>query len=191
MPTGAVGPGADHTGGGSVWATNLAGNAKACEDSTLTSPVIDLSTVAGQAVQLRFWHWADFRGCTPGGLCPAFVCNLDNSSYSGGVLEVKTTGNNWTTLTPTSGYGNGSQKISCSGTDAACTSCSLEGKAGFGGASPQKVWVQSTYDVSAYANATFEFRLRFASHDTGYSCYPNEAGWYIDDIEIGTQNVCP
>jgi hypothetical protein len=146
--------------------------------------------VAGQMVQLRFWHWADFRNCTPGGLCPQFVCNLDPTSYSGGVLEVKTGGNTWTTLTPVTGYGNGTQKISCADAEAACTSCLLDNKPGFGGSSPQKVWVQSTYDISAYANNNFVFRVHFASHDS-YGCYPNEAGWYIDDIEIGTQNVCP
>jgi hypothetical protein len=164
-----------------VWGTNISGNAKNCQDSTLKSPVIDLSMVAGQAVELRFWHWAQFRECT----C---FCT-DSSSYSGGILEVKN-GATWTTLTPTTGYGNGTQKINCAASTASCATCTIDEKAGFGAASPQKVWVQSTYNVSAYANANFEFRLHYASHG-GYGCYPDRAGWYIDDIEIGTQNVCP
>lgn len=181
-PPANVGPGADHTGGGSLWATKLSGNAKNCQDSTLASPVIDLSMVAGQMVVLRFWHWDEFRECTC--LC------TDSSSYSGGVLEVKTNGTNWTILTPTTGYGNGTQKINCALSSATCSTCTIDEKLGFGAAGPQKVWIQSEYDISAYANASFEFRLHYASHG-GYGCYPDRDGWYIDDIEIATMNVCP
>lgn len=151
--------------------------------------MVDLSAYAGKSVQLRFWHWYDFRACTPNGiLCPAFVCSLDTSTYSGGRLDVFANGV-WNEVDPVGGYGNGTQKISCSASDAACTTCSLEGKKGFGGAGTESAWLQATYDVSAYVGASFRFRFRFASHDA-YGCYPKTSGWYVDDIEVTTPGQC-
>lgn len=189
LPTGAAGPPGDHTGAGSLFGTNISGKAANCEDSSLTSPVVDLSAYAGKTVQLRFWHWYQFRKCTPNGiLCPAFACALDDSSYSGGRVQVYS-GGAWVDVDPVGGYGSGGQTISCSDSAALCTSCALDGKVGFSSNGPEGVWSQATYDVSAYAGASFKFRFLFSSHDA-YSCYPKMGGWYIDDIEVGTTQPC-
>ena len=50
------GPGNAHSGT-NVWATNLAGNYNTNENSTLTSPLIDLSAFAGQGPILSWWQW--------------------------------------------------------------------------------------------------------------------------------------
>jgi hypothetical protein len=190
MPAGNAGPPGDHsTGSGSLWGTNVSGTTNNCEDSKLVSPTIDLSAYAGKTVLLRMWHWFDFRDCTPNGfLCPDFACMLDMDSYSGGIVEVLS-GSVWTQVTPVGGYGNGGQQISCSYTDAACTTCSLEGKTGFSAAGAENVWSQASFDISPYVSAGFRVRFSYASHDA-YTCYPKTGGWYLDDIEIGTQEAC-
>jgi hypothetical protein len=189
MPSGAAGPPSDHTGNGSLWGTNIAGNANTCEDSELVSPVMDLSAFAGKTVLLSFWHWFDFRGCTPGGVCPAFACMLDKTSYSGGVVEVFSNGS-WVQVNPIGGYGNGGQTISCAHMDAACTSCGLDGKTGFTSDGMEGVWQEAVIDVSAYVGAMSKIRFRYASHDA-YACYPKKGGWYIDDIAVTTPDLCP
>lgn len=57
------GPGAAHSAP-NVWATNLAGNYNASEESYITSPVIDLSEYGGLAPTLSFWHWMDSESNT-------------------------------------------------------------------------------------------------------------------------------
>src|SRR6185503_17743580 len=89
-------------GTGQVWATNLAGNSAYCEDSTLTSPVMNLSAYTGQALRLRFYHWHDFRACVATGIC-GLPCAFDNSTYSGGIVEAFN-GSSWIKLTPPGGY---------------------------------------------------------------------------------------
>lgn len=191
VPSGASGPPGDHTSGnGALWGTNIAGKTNTCEDSELVSPTVDLSAQAGKTLMLSFWHWFDFRGCTPNGiLCPNVACQLDPTSYSGGVVEVFMNGN-WVQIDPLGGYGNGGQTISCSYMDAACTSCSLEGKTGFTANGMEGIWQQAVFDISAYAGAMSKMRFRYASHDA-YSCYPKTGGWYIDDIEVYTTEPCP
>jgi len=54
MPT--SGPGSAHSGI-NVWATNLTGNYNNFENGYLTSPNIDLSAYAGQAVNVAWWQW--------------------------------------------------------------------------------------------------------------------------------------
>ena len=54
VPTG--GPGSAHSGS-KVWATSLAGNYNGDENSTLTSPTIDLSAYAGQTPSISWWQW--------------------------------------------------------------------------------------------------------------------------------------
>ncbi len=50
------GPGAAHSGS-NVWATSLDGNYNNNEDSYLFSPVIDLSSQAGNPVVVSWWQW--------------------------------------------------------------------------------------------------------------------------------------
>ncbi len=51
------GPRAAHSGQ-RAWATNLGGDYRTNEESTLTSPPIDLSAYAGQGVVVEWWEWA-------------------------------------------------------------------------------------------------------------------------------------
>ena len=195
-PSGSKGPSGDHTtGSGTLWATNPSGDSNDCEDSTLESPVFNLSPYAGKTVILRMWNWLSMRGCDPNAFgCSPFFCSLDPSSYSGGVVEVDADGaGNWKPVAPSEGYQNGGQTISCgSGVSmmSGCAVCGINGQVGFSAKSPQKVWWLSSFDVSAYAIAGFRFRLHFGSLD-GYGCYPDTGGWYVDDIELGLTTACP
>ena len=49
-------PGGAHSGT-QLWATNLAGNYNAFEDSTITSPAIDLSGQADKEIVISWWQW--------------------------------------------------------------------------------------------------------------------------------------
>ncbi len=56
------GPGAAHSGS-NVWATNLiSGTYNDYENSTLASPVIDLSSQAGKFIVLDWWQWLQTEG---------------------------------------------------------------------------------------------------------------------------------
>lgn len=184
------GPGADHDGNGQLWGTHLSGNASTCENASLESPTIDLSAYSGQAIRLRFWHWHAFRVCNPGVFGCAIVCPLDNSQYSGGLVEVYD-GSQWHKVTPTVGY-NGT-KINCYSNDPdagpTCQPCDIDGQTGFGTATNGS-WQYAEADISSYAVAGFKVRFHFASYDTEFLCHPNSAGWYIDDVLIAPVN-CP
>ncbi|MBX3130016.1 MAG: hypothetical protein KF718_25085, partial [Polyangiaceae bacterium] len=186
------GPGGDHTtGSGNAWATNLSSNSANCADSTLTSPVVDLSAHTGQQVRIQYWHWHDFRACNPGGLgglCGA-VCTLENSTYSGGIVEAFN-GSSWQKVTPTTGYPG--KNIECYYVSAdggtTCSPCALDGQKGFDGASG--VWVPIELDVSTFTHAQFQLRFHFASSASDPFCYPPKAGWYIDDVRVAKLS-CP
>ena len=182
-------PNGDHTGGGKCWGTKLTGNATNCQDSTLTSPVVNLSADSGKALRLRFWHYYDFRACVPGSLC-GFVCALEKSTYSGGVVEVTTNGSTWTKVAPSGGY-NG-PAIECYSTDSdggtTCAPCALDGQSGFGGKAAG--WELVEIDISSYATATFQARFHFASYGTEFLCHPDKPGWYVDDVSI-VKLSCP
>jgi len=174
------GPGADHTGGGSLWATNLGGNADQCQCSQLVSPAVDLSAHAGKTIRLQLWHWYDFRESTGGALC-------GDDSYSGGIVEVNS-GGGWTKLTPVDGYD--ANTLNCSGGNGSCDPCPLDEITGaFTGYGTESTWVQETFDLSAHATSSVQVRLYFGSHD-GYGCYPNSLGWYVDDVLISTEEEC-
>ncbi len=183
------GPGSDHTSGsGKVWATNPGGNEANCADSSLESPVINLSGAAGP-LRLRFWHWYDFRLCNPAAfplLCN-LQCGFDKDAYAGGVVEVKTAGGTWAKVAPSSG----GTKIECFYVDSdggtTCSTCQLDGQKGFSGASGG--WIQQEVDISAYAHAGFQVRFHFASYDDDV-CHPIKPGWYIDDVRIAPAS-CP
>ncbi|MCC6665669.1 MAG: hypothetical protein IT375_18080 [Polyangiaceae bacterium] len=180
-------PNGDHTGGGKCWGTKLADNATNCQDSTLTSPVIDLSAASGKQPRLRFWHYYDFRACNPAGLCGA-ICALDPSTYSGGIVEVTSNGSTWTKVAPTTG----GAKIECYSTDSdggtTCTPCALDGQTGYAGKSPG--WQLVEIDLSSYVSSTFQARFHFASYGLEFLCHPDKPGWYIDDVSI-VKLTCP
>ena len=183
------GPGADHTGGGQCWGTNLSGNSNNCADSTLTSPVIDLSGASGLALRLQLYQWYDFRACNAGNALCSLVCAFDKSTYSGGIVEVFD-GSSWQKLNPTTGYG--STPVDCYSVSAeggvTCQPCALDGVNGFSGATGG--WVPVEFDISSYATASFQFRFHFASYDSEFLCHPAKAGWYVDDIRVAKLS-CP
>ncbi len=186
------GPGSDHTGtGNAAWGTSLNGNSKNCSDSTLTSPEIDLSSYSGQTVRIQFWHWHSLRVCDPNGLplglC-GLPCALDNSTYSGGLVEVHD-GTSWKKVTPITGYSNA--PIDCyyvnSDGGVTCSACDLDGKKGFAGATGG--WTPVEVDVSSYTHSKFKLRFHFASYDSD-PCHPGTPGWYIDDVRVA-KLTCP
>ena len=186
------GPGSDHTGSGNAaWGTGLNGNSANCSDSTLTSPEIDLSSYSGQTVRIQFWHWHSMRVCDPNGLplglC-GLPCALDNSTYSGGLVEVHD-GTSWKKVTPITGYSNA--PIDCyyvnSDGGVTCSACDLDGKKGFAGATGG--WTPVEIDVSSYTHSKFKLRFHFASYDTD-PCHPGTPGWYIDDVRVA-KLTCP
>jgi hypothetical protein len=198
-----TGPKSDHTGGGSLWATRLGEQPAYCEDSFLESPGIDLSAQAGKQLRLRVWHWGDFRVCDPTkglfGACqlacnPPFGIQVD--SYSGGVLEVYS-GGTWKVVTPLEGYGTSNQPLEVNGGSGdpndggtpPCQSSTLDEKTGFAAKGVNKAWVLSTFDISPHISSEFRFRLHFASAPKD-ECFPNTAGWYVDDVAIFYAGDC-
>lgn len=80
-PSATPGPGAAHSGA-NLWATNLTGTYSANERSLLTSPIINLSSHAGLAPTISFWHWMD----------------SESNTWDWGAVEVsKDGGATWTT----------------------------------------------------------------------------------------------
>jgi hypothetical protein len=91
-------------------------------------------------------------------------------------------------IVPVGGYDTAT--LNCTGGNGTCGACDLDGVSGaFTGYGSEKQWVMSEFDISAYASATARLRFVFGSHD-GYACYPNSAGWYVDDVEIYTVGPC-
>ncbi len=187
VPSG--GPGGDHSGDGRVWSTGLTGNSANCQDSTLTSPSLDLSAYAGFAVRLRFWHWHAFRACVGGGFFCSLPCAIEQTTFSGGVVEAFD-GAQWQRIAPQAGYPG--RPIDCHYVDAdggqTCQPCSLDGVRGFDGASG--AWVQVEMDVSSFTHSAFRFRYHFAAYATEPVCHPNTRGWFIDDVQIVKLGPC-
>lgn len=178
------GPGNDHSGDGFLWATDLGGDANNCQDSTLTSPTIDLAALSGTTVKLRFWHWYDFRECT----C---LCGLSpDESDSGGIIEVNS-GNGWTLVTPDGGYENGGYHINCAHPDYCnAASCGPDGMStAFTSEGVEQQWHETVVDISTHTTSSFQVRFHFGSH-AGFGCFPDRPGWYIDDVVIAPE-PCP
>ncbi len=179
VPSGAEGPGADHTGAGSLWGTNLTGNARACSDGSLTSPPIDLTGHTGKTILLRFWHWMEIMPCT---------CFCIGPSAFGGALVQASSGTSWTDLAPSGGWGAGAARNTCA--DTSCTTpCTIDNRMSYTYQSPQRVWQLAEYDVSAYAGGSLSIRFWYGT-TANYACSPRRGGWYVDDIEIGTLGAC-
>ncbi|MCS6901866.1 MAG: hypothetical protein RMJ98_19780, partial [Myxococcales bacterium] len=142
------------------------------------------------------WHWGDFRVCDPTkGFLEAcqLACNppfgLQVDSYSGGALEVYF-GGTWKVVAPLEGYGASNQVLAVNGGgDPQCQSSTLDGTMGFAAKGQNKTWILSTFDVSPYLSSEFRFRFHFASAPKE-ECFPNTAGWYIDDVTIFYAGSC-
>jgi hypothetical protein len=164
-----AGPGGDHGGDGSVWATRLHSDYLDFEWSALTSPAVDLSAVTGP-VTLSFWHWYDFEYCTSS-------CGADNPSscaLDGGNVEVYD-GMSWVMVVPSGAY-PGTLRFFDS-----YYVHPLRGAPGYNADGTESTWLLATFDVTSYANAGFQVRFVFGS-DSGV----HEDGWYIDDVMLTT-----
>ncbi|MFO0569580.1 MAG: hypothetical protein U0263_28280 [Polyangiaceae bacterium] len=119
----------------------------------------------------------------------ATSCALDNSTYSGAIVEVFN-GTAWVKATPSGGYPG--PKIECYSTDpeagSTCSPCALDGQTGFGGKSAN--WEQVEVDVSSYAVSNFQFRFHFASYGIEPLCHPGTPGWRVDDVSV-VKLSCP
>ena len=152
--------------------------------------MVDLSALAGKTVRLRFYHWFDFRSCNAvNSLCGA-ICAIENTTYSGGIVEATSNGTTWQKVSPLGGYTGKAIKCASTLSDGGkvCGNCALDGVKGFDGASGG--WLPVELDVSSFATKNFQFRFHFASYDTEFLCHPNKAGWYIDDVSL-VKLQCP
>jgi hypothetical protein len=70
-----------------------------------------------------------------------------------------------------------------------CQNSTLHNKTGFTAKSPGKAWVQSTFDLTPYLTAPFQFRFHYAE-GPDEECFPRTAGWYIDDLAIYYAGMC-
>ncbi|MEI7963798.1 MAG: hypothetical protein WCH29_01440, partial [Chitinophagaceae bacterium] len=125
-------------------------NATAITDFRITSSPIALGP---PSAKLTFWH------------------NYNTESgWDGGVVEISTNGGGtWVDLGPRmtiNGYNN-----SVGGTNP------IAGRSAFSGNSGG--WIQTTVDLTPYANTTAQFRFRMTSDDNTAA-----TGWYVDDINI-------
>lgn len=125
-------------------------NATAITDFRITSSPIALGP---PSAKLTFWH------------------NYNTESgWDGGVVEISTNGGGtWVDLGPRmtiNGYNN-----SVGGTNP------IAGRSAFSGNSGG--WIQTTVDLTPYANQTAQFRFRMTSDDNTAA-----TGWYVDDINI-------
>lgn len=181
------GPSDDHTGSGNAFSTGVL-LPSFCENASLTSPTVNLSSYAGQALRLQFWHWYAFNAC--GGAVCTLVCMLEKSTYSGGIVEAWN-GTQWTKISPQGGYTG--QKIECYSTDpeagATCSPCELDGVSGFDGSS-NGVWMPVEMDISSYAINGFQVRFHFANYDNDFVCHTAKRGWFVDDVAIVKLGPC-
>ncbi|HKZ49207.1 MAG TPA: carboxypeptidase regulatory-like domain-containing protein [Thermoplasmata archaeon] len=150
------GPIGCHTGL-TCWGTDLNGTYDIDHNGWLLSPAVDLGIF--NAAYLRFWHWFDIEAPWP----PA-------SYDDGGWVEISVDGGSWTKMAPTSGFLY-NETISWNAPSDA-------GGPVFAGMS--NGWVQSEFDLSAYAGSVVQVRWWLWSDPWG----SQGAGWYIDDVEL-------
>jgi hypothetical protein len=145
-----------------AWGTSLTGFYSANESSFLRSPPLDFGRCAGERLTLTLSHWFNFE---------SLVENAD-----GGIVQVSTDGDTWTTLEPTGGTQYGDEPI-------IATFPPVDGALGFDGSigdDDSASVLDSVFDLSAYAGETDVYvRFVFGSNESSVT-----AGWYIDAVEI-------
>jgi len=155
------GPGVGTTG---VWATNLDGPYAIDESGFVRSGNMDLSNCGGQTVSLTIRHWFQFEG------------GIQNND--GGIVQV-TTGDpdqliaGWQTIEPTDGV--------LYLPNLGATFPPVDGSPGFSGNDNDNegMWVESTFDITEFAGATFYVRFLIGSNGAN-----QRGGWYIDEVEV-------
>jgi len=145
-----------------AWATGLDGYYSANESSFLRSPPLDFGKCAGESLTMTVSHWFNFASLAE---------NAD-----GGIVQVSTDGETWTTVVPTGGTEYGDAPI-------VAAFPPVDGALGFDGslaadASPS---VQATeLDLSDLAGQSGVYvRFVFGSNASSVT-----AGWYIDAVDI-------
>lgn len=84
--------------------------------------------------------------------------------WDGGNVKITIDGGeNWEVITPTDGYPDNSV-------------VGLTGQPGYTGTS--EGWIRQEFDLTAYANETVQFAMRFASTNTAYP------GWFVDNFTV-------
>lgn len=159
---------------GSCWATNPWGSYSICEDSTLTSPRIDLSACSGSTlpVFLTFWHWYDFEWNDE-----ASACN------DGVAVELSSDGGtNWEQIEPEGGW---SPALNVPGLD--CRNNVDEGfyarahsMGGFDCYGSEIAWQHVRFLIPP-ALRTDDVRIRFVM---GSTYEGHAAGYTLDEVEI-------
>ncbi|HSW60614.1 MAG TPA: hypothetical protein VLJ60_07425, partial [bacterium] len=156
---------------------NLTGNYINCQRAQLISPVIDLSSYAGQALKLEFMHWYNFWAAP-------------TSYYDGGFVEFSSNnGTNWNQIT---GYTYpGTVKIKTSdGLLYSCDSASFYATNKPGFVQVSSGWQKVEIDIpSEMITANFKIRYVFSSGvqkktDSQTPSNYSHPGWYIDNVTI-------
>lgn len=145
-----------------AWATGLTGYYSANESSFLRSPPLDFSRCEGEQLTMTLSHWFNFE---------SLVENAD-----GGIVQVSTDGESWTTLVPTSGTEYGDDPI-------VAAFPPVDGAVGFDGSiadDDSASLLTTELDLSDYAGeAGVQVRFVFGSNGSSVT-----AGWYIDAVDI-------
>jgi hypothetical protein len=129
--------------GRNMWGVPLNGEYPPNSNATVTSPIM----MIGSNSQLKFWHKYD---CEP--------------TYDGGNVSISIDGgNNYTLLTPETGY----PVQSVYSLPEPCFNGNM------------MTWTQVVCDLSAYANQQIKLRWHFCSDSI-----INGQGWFIDDVEL-------
>jgi bacillopeptidase F (M6 metalloprotease family) len=146
--------------GSRAWGTNLCGNYGDLTESILETPEISLAD--RDSAKLVFWHW--------------YLNEYsDNAFWDGGNVKISVDGDTFKVIEPVDGYDGIIDPFNTFLGDEPC----------FGGpASNGNFWHQEVFDLSQYVNHTIKIRFHFASDQA-----INEAGWYLDDVEILFKNT--
>ncbi len=141
-------------------------------DTRLTTPVLDLGSLTGEGVELRFDHARRFRDCAD-----------PDISYEGAVVEVSVDGAPFQVIVPADGYGttpigDGACALNPKGPNP------LDGQDGF---TLDVDYTTETFDLSAFAGSSIEIGFR-VGWDCG-NCPDNqgERGWFIDNVIVGRE----
>jgi hypothetical protein len=134
----------------------------------LSTGVIDLTSVVGGEVELRFWHRWDFDDCTPGMAGEA----------DGAIVEVFA-GGVWTQLQPTPAYPTVSMGTSdCMGIGDPTPLTSLPGWT-----ASSSGWEEGRVSLTPWIGGPIEVGFR-VGWDCA-NCQPHdELGWFIDDVVV-------
>lgn len=136
--------------------------AAAAGDTRLITPTLDLSSLAGETIELRFDHARVFGDC-----------DEPTVPHEGGVVEVSVDGGPYQVITPDGGYTGLVGDGLCIGP--------LEGEPAF---ILDADYVTEAFDLSAYAGSSIEIGFRVA-WDCG-NCPGDETarGWFIDNVVV-------